>query len=201
VTTPAHADSAYAATVTARLDVPSEGLSGAALAMWAATLPASAQVTAVMGERGSQRDPEPFLRALVAKWAPSAVSDWLHSMTAPSSLRFGFRRRCAWCGVVLRGWQLNCCRRCKRAVDYSPSPWCGSGSRWDAEPDARRSHANRDSSVRFVDDEGYWLAEDPSRPGCRHIGSSREAALAGLADAREHYDAVSQSGESGEPRG
>jgi hypothetical protein len=61
----------YEATVTARLDVPESGLSGAALAMWAATLPPSAQITAVMGERGSQRDPEPFLRALVAKWTQS----------------------------------------------------------------------------------------------------------------------------------
>jgi hypothetical protein len=65
----------YAATVTARLDVPPEGLSGAALAMWAATLPDTAQVTAVMGERGSQRDPEPFLRALVAKWSQSLTAD------------------------------------------------------------------------------------------------------------------------------
>jgi predicted RNase H-like HicB family nuclease len=57
-----------------------------------------------------------------------------------------------------------------------------------------------DSSVRFVADGGYWLAEDPSRPGCHHIGPSQEAALAGLADAREHYDAVSQSRESSEVR-
>lgn len=63
------ATDAYEATVTARLDVPLSGLSGAALEMWAAILPPSAQITAVMGERGSQRAPEPFLRALVAKWS------------------------------------------------------------------------------------------------------------------------------------
>jgi hypothetical protein len=56
-----------------------------------------------------------------------------------SPLRFGFRRRCAWCGVVLRGWQLNLCRRCKRAVVYSPSPWCVQASRWEADPDRRRT--------------------------------------------------------------
>jgi hypothetical protein len=63
------------------------------------------------------------------------------------------------------------------------------------------SHATRDSSVRFVADEGYWIAEDPSRPGCHHIGPSREVALAGLADAREHYDAVHPSGGGGGRRG
>jgi predicted RNase H-like HicB family nuclease len=64
-----------------------------------------------------------------------------------------------------------------------------------------RPHTSRDSSVRFVDDEGYWLAEDPSRPGCHHISPSRAAALAGLADAREHYDAVRANAEGGERRG
>ena len=52
-----------------------------------------------------------------------------------SPLRFGFRRRCAWCGVVLRGWQLNCCRTCKHAVVFSPSPPFAHASRWDDEPD------------------------------------------------------------------
>jgi hypothetical protein len=54
---------------------------------------------------------------------------------ADSPLRFGFRRRCAWCGVVLRGWQLNRCRMCKRAILYSPSPPCAHASRWESEPD------------------------------------------------------------------
>ena len=52
-----------------------------------------------------------------------------------SPLRFGFRRRCAWCGQVLRGWQLNRCRMCKRAIRSSPLPPCTSASRWHAEPD------------------------------------------------------------------
>ena len=50
-------------------------------------------------------------------------------------LRVGFRRRCAWCGVVLRNWQLNRCRMCKRHILYSNSPPCLHGSRWEAEPD------------------------------------------------------------------
>ena len=60
-----------------------------------------------------------------------------------NSLRFGFRRRCAWCGVVLRGWQLNRCRRCKtKGTDAGPGlqgggPPCPPGARWDAEPDER----------------------------------------------------------------
>lgn len=48
----------------------------------------------------------------------------------------GFRRRCCWCAVQLRGWQLNACRGCKRAIVYSPSPAFPSRSRWDAEPDS-----------------------------------------------------------------
>ena len=56
-----------------------------------------------------------------------------------SHLRFGFRRRCAWCAVVLRGWQLNLCRRCKvRVVLPHADPWCMSMSRADAEPDRGR---------------------------------------------------------------
>jgi predicted RNase H-like HicB family nuclease len=66
----------------------------------------------------------------------------------------------------------------------------------DAREKAETSRASRDSSVRFVADGSYWLAEDPTRPGCQHIGASPEAALAGLADALEHYDAVSQSAET-----
>ena len=54
------------------------------------------------------------------------------------SAEYGFRRRCAWCGVTLRGWQLNLCRVCKRAAKYSSSPPVLSGSRWDDEADTRR---------------------------------------------------------------
>lgn len=57
-------------------------------------------------------------------------------MTAPQPLRFGFRRRCAWCFVELRGWQLNLCRRCGRHVRAGhPSPPCPLGSRVDEAPD------------------------------------------------------------------
>lgn len=56
-----------------------------------------------------------------------------------SPLRFGFRRRCAWCGVVLRGWQLNLCRRCKSCVGQMyGGPWCMSRSRWEEQPDERK---------------------------------------------------------------
>ena len=61
-------------------------------------------------------------------------------MSGESPLRFGFRRRCAWCGVVLRGWQLNCCRRCKERVSLIwGDPWCPHASRWNAEPDRREA--------------------------------------------------------------
>lgn len=49
---------------------------------------------------------------------------------------YGFRRRCGWCGVVLRSWQRNLCQRCGRSAR---SEWGGppvaSASRWDAAPD------------------------------------------------------------------
>lgn len=67
-----------------------------------------------------------------------------------TSLRFGFRRRCGWCGVVLRAWQLNLCRGCRLAAsDLAPlpflsSPPCPSGSRWKAAPDPWRWHAPSD---------------------------------------------------------
>ena len=50
---------------------------------------------------------------------------------------YGFRRRCGWCGVVLRSWQRNLCQRCGRSAR---SEWGGppvaSASRWDAAPDS-----------------------------------------------------------------
>jgi hypothetical protein len=70
-----------------------------------------------------------------------------------SGWRFGFRRRCAWCGVALRGWQLNLCRTCKTAVLALPvagmldSPPCPHASRWDDEPDTWR----RELKVLWVD--------------------------------------------------
>lgn len=60
------------------------------------------------------------------------------------NLLLGFRRRCAWCGVQLRGWQLNMCRGCKaHTADagiylQSGGPPCPHGSRWDAAPDDAR---------------------------------------------------------------
>lgn len=53
-------------------------------------------------------------------------------------LEFGFRRRCAWCGVTLRAWQLNQCRHCKLINTYGVGPWCVQGSRWDEQADERR---------------------------------------------------------------
>lgn len=54
----------------------------------------------------------------------------------------GFRRRCAWCGVQLRWWQLNLCRLCgPRAKGdagiylSAGGPPCPHASRWDAVPD------------------------------------------------------------------
>lgn len=82
-----------------------------------------------------------------------------------SPLRFGFRRRCGWCGVVLRGWQLNLCRRCKERTQdaglylQSGGPWCSSQSRWEDEPDVWRGRRlagsealvrGRPAPVRFV---------------------------------------------------
>jgi hypothetical protein len=58
-----------------------------------------------------------------------------------SDKAFGFRRRCSWCGVQLRGWQINLCRACKlRTGDagiylQSGGPPCRERSRWEAEPD------------------------------------------------------------------
>ena len=47
---------------------------------------------------------------------------------------FAFRKRCGWCGVQLRRWQRDLCRRCK---EHALDPYAGplSGSRWDAQPD------------------------------------------------------------------
>ena len=51
--------------------------------------------------------------------------------------RFAFRRRCGWCGVQLRAWQRNLCRRCALGVGepmVTTSP-CNEQSRWNADPD------------------------------------------------------------------
>lgn len=49
-----------------------------------------------------------------------------------------FRRRCGWCGVRLRGWQLNLCQLCGPAVrsaDFRTSP-CSQYSRLNEPADA-----------------------------------------------------------------
>lgn len=57
------------------------------------------------------------------------------------SVVLGFRRRCGWCGVHLRAWQVNLCRACKpRTGDcgiylQSGGAPCGEAERWYAEPD------------------------------------------------------------------
>jgi hypothetical protein len=98
----------------------------------------------------SERD---LLAALVAevrrlRARPAGASAAVPGGTQGASLRFGFRRRCAWCGVALRGWQVNCCRRCKRAVKFSPSPWCVSASRWTAAPDTWRAQQSESGDSR-----------------------------------------------------
>jgi hypothetical protein len=56
--------------------------------------------------------------------------------------KYGFRRRCGWCGVVLRGWQLNLCSLCRPSATGSAGiylsaggPPCSAGSRLHAAPD------------------------------------------------------------------
>lgn len=74
-------------------------------------------------------DPDAF----VASWNAQASV----AVNLRPSLGLGFRRRCAWCGVVLRGWQLNLCRTCGPAVRepiVRSSP-CGQASRWEEAPD------------------------------------------------------------------
>jgi len=63
-------------------------------------------------------------------------------MSTDNPLTFGFRRRCGWCGVVLRAWQLNLCRQCKAHVRIDcPSPPCGHLSRVDEAADRARRFA------------------------------------------------------------
>jgi hypothetical protein len=51
----------------------------------------------------------------------------------------GYRRRCAWCAVKLRSWQLNLCRKCKHHVVLNlPSPAYPLRSRWDDQSDRMR---------------------------------------------------------------
>lgn len=60
---------------------------------------------------------------------------------------FGFRRRCAWCGVQLRAWQVNTCKGCRGAILSQASSPCPHGSRWDAPPDGLEHLAFPSGSV------------------------------------------------------
>jgi hypothetical protein len=96
-----------------------------------------------------------------------------------SPLRFGFRRRCAWCGVVLRGWQLNLCRLCDpKAKNDLGGPPCPSRSRWDAEPDAWRktTPATSPTNPEASRPKPSTLPVGPS--GVSRKGSSSESAPA-----------------------
>lgn len=67
----------------------------------------------------------------------------------------GFRRRCGWCGVQLRAWQLNLCRVCRFRADGNAGiylsgggPPCREGARWNAAPDRLPvPHMKRDDHV------------------------------------------------------
>jgi hypothetical protein len=61
------------------------------------------------------------------------------------ALELGFRRRCSWCGVQLRGWQVNLCQLCgPRTGDagiylQSGGPPCGQAARWNEPPDQSKT--------------------------------------------------------------
>jgi hypothetical protein len=45
-------------------------------------------------------------------------------------------RRCGWCGVMLRWYQINFCRVCAFHLRYDmSSPPCEQASRWNSAPD------------------------------------------------------------------
>lgn len=56
--------------------------------------------------------------------------------------RIGIFRRCGWCSVRLRWWQLRMCRHCRRRAVWAAEepeegtqPPCTHASRWHEEPD------------------------------------------------------------------
>jgi hypothetical protein len=96
------------------------------------------------------------------------VRDLGSEVTGARPLVLGFRRRCAWCGVQLRGWQLNMDRACKlRTGDAGlylqcGGPPCGQGARWDDEPDRFEMPGVLVTAwsflrkVAFLMTRGYW---------------------------------------------
>ncbi len=49
--------------------------------------------------------------------------------------------------------------------------------------------------ILYPDEDGFWVAEVPSLPGCNTQGKTREEALANIRDAIEGYiDALKQDG-------
>lgn len=41
--------------------------------------------------------------------------------------------------------------------------------------------------ILYTDEDGYWIAECPSLPGCNSQGDTREEALANIREAIEGY--------------
>ena len=41
--------------------------------------------------------------------------------------------------------------------------------------------------ILYTDEDGYWIAECPSLPGCNSQGATREEALANIREAIEGY--------------
>jgi len=51
------------------------------------------------------------------------------------------------------------------------------------------------SVLIYTDEEGYWIAEVPSLPGCHTFGETREEALNKIREAVEVYiEALAQDG-------
>ena len=49
--------------------------------------------------------------------------------------------------------------------------------------------------ILYRDEDGFWVAEVPSLPGCNSQGKTREEALANIRDAVEGYiEALKQDG-------
>lgn len=64
---------------------------------------------------------------------------------APRPLVLAFRRRCGWCGVQLRAWQVNLCRGCREVAFGDAGLYLRSGGprwrqmeRWEGDPDRWR---------------------------------------------------------------